>query len=122
MKTYTFSDGYTIPRVLNGCWQLSLGHSLNGPLDHEDILKAFYELKDKGFKDIFVIQRSVETVPISIPEPKNSSAVSSRNLNRAEITRKAICRSIPSMFRISLIFPRSMKLLPAALSKEVSRD
>ncbi|MBQ1533416.1 MAG: aldo/keto reductase [Erysipelotrichaceae bacterium] len=49
MKTYTFSDGYTIPRVLNGCWQLSLGHSLNGPLDHEDILKAFYELKDKGF-------------------------------------------------------------------------
>ena len=51
MKTerYTFSDGYSIPRILNGCWQLSLGHSLNGPLDLPDVKKAFYELRDAGF-------------------------------------------------------------------------
>jgi aryl-alcohol dehydrogenase-like predicted oxidoreductase len=51
MKTerYVFSDGYSIPRVLNGCWQLSLGHSLNGPLDLQDVKKAFYDLTEKGF-------------------------------------------------------------------------
>ena len=36
----TFSDSYRISRVLNGCWQLSLGHSLNGPLDFDDVKKA----------------------------------------------------------------------------------
>ncbi len=51
MKTerYVFSDGYSIPRVLNGCWQLSLGHSLDGPLDFADIKKGFYALKERGF-------------------------------------------------------------------------
>ncbi len=51
MKTerFVFSDGYSIPRVLNGCWQLSLGHSLNGPLDLEDVKKGFYDLRERGF-------------------------------------------------------------------------
>ena len=48
-EVYELSPGYTIPRVLNGCWQLSLGHSLNGPLDMEDVKKAFYLLKESGF-------------------------------------------------------------------------
>jgi len=48
-EKYTFSDSYQISRILNGCWQLSLGHSLNGPLDFDDIRKAFYQLKEKGF-------------------------------------------------------------------------
>ncbi len=47
--TYELAPGYTVPRVLNGCWQLSLGHSLNGPLDFTDIRKAFYALKERGF-------------------------------------------------------------------------
>ncbi|MBQ6654495.1 MAG: aldo/keto reductase [Erysipelotrichaceae bacterium] len=48
-EKYTFSDSYRISRVLNGCWQLSLGHSLNGPLDLEDVRRAFYLLREKGF-------------------------------------------------------------------------
>jgi len=48
-EKFTFSDSYRISRVLNGCWQLSLGHSLNGPLDFDDVKKAFYKLKEKGF-------------------------------------------------------------------------
>ncbi len=48
-ERFTFSDGYSIPRVLNGCWQLSLGHSLDGPLDFGDIRKAFHDLKERGF-------------------------------------------------------------------------
>ena len=48
-ERYVFSDGYSIPRVLNGCWQLSLGHSLNGPLDLSDVRKAFRDLKERGF-------------------------------------------------------------------------
>jgi len=43
------TPGYTISRVLNGCWQLSLGHSLDGDLDMADVKKAFYELCDRGF-------------------------------------------------------------------------
>jgi aryl-alcohol dehydrogenase-like predicted oxidoreductase len=48
-EKYTFSDNYRISRVLNGCWQLSLGHSLNGPLDFADVKKAFYQLRERGF-------------------------------------------------------------------------
>ncbi|MBR2791786.1 MAG: aldo/keto reductase [Erysipelotrichaceae bacterium] len=48
-EKYTFSDSYRISRVLNGCWQLSLGHSLNGPLDPDDVMKAFYRLRENGF-------------------------------------------------------------------------
>ena len=48
-ERYELTPGYTISRVLNGCWQLSLGHSLNGPLDMADVKKAFYELTDRGF-------------------------------------------------------------------------
>ena len=33
---------YTISRVLNGCWQLSKGHSLQGSLDLKDVMKAFH--------------------------------------------------------------------------------
>lgn len=48
-ERYQLAENYSISRVLNGCWQLSLGHSLNGPLDMEDVMKAFYMLKDRGF-------------------------------------------------------------------------
>ena len=43
------APGYEIARVLNGCWQLSLGHSLNGPLDMSDVKKAFCLLEERGF-------------------------------------------------------------------------
>ena len=49
VEKFTLAPGYEISRVLNGCWQLSYGHSLNGPLDLEDVKKAFYELTDAGF-------------------------------------------------------------------------
>ncbi len=48
-ERYQLTDSYSISRVLNGCWQLSLGHSLSGPLDMDDVMKAFYLLKDRGF-------------------------------------------------------------------------
>ena len=40
---------YTISRVLNGCWQLSKGHSLQGSLDLKDVMKAFHMLVEQGF-------------------------------------------------------------------------
>ncbi len=43
------APGYTVSRVINGCWQLSEGHNLKGSLDWKDIMKAFHELAELGF-------------------------------------------------------------------------
>ncbi|MFA9559189.1 aldo/keto reductase [Evansella sp. AB-rgal1] len=40
---------YTISRVINGCWQLSEGHSLKTNVDMQDVMKAFHILAEKGF-------------------------------------------------------------------------
>lgn len=42
-------DGYTCSRVINGCWQLSEGHTLKGQLDFQDVMRAFHELAEQGF-------------------------------------------------------------------------
>jgi len=42
-------DNYTISRVINGCWQLSQGHSLKEQLDMRDVMKAFHALVERGF-------------------------------------------------------------------------
>ena len=59
---------YTISRVLNGCWQLSKGHSLQGSLDLKDVIKAFHMLESKDLQRL--------TVRISTQARKNSSASS----------------------------------------------
>lgn len=41
--------GYSISRVINGCWQLSEGHSLSGALDMADVMSAFHRLVERGF-------------------------------------------------------------------------
>lgn len=48
-KRFSLSRGYTISRVINGCWQLSQGHTIRGELDFADVKKAFYDLFDAGF-------------------------------------------------------------------------
>ncbi len=48
-RKFELSPGYRISRVINGCWQLSEGHSLRGPLDMEDVRRAFHMLVDRGF-------------------------------------------------------------------------
>ncbi|MFS0777529.1 aldo/keto reductase [Neobacillus sp. 3P2-tot-E-2] len=40
---------YSISRVINGCWQLSEGHSLQAKLDMQDVMKAFHMLAERGF-------------------------------------------------------------------------
>ncbi len=45
----SFKNGYTFNRVINGCWQLSAEHCLQGQLDYKDALKAFHMLVDQGF-------------------------------------------------------------------------
>lgn len=45
---FVFPDGYTIPRVINGGWQLSTGHALGAPLDMKDAHDAFARLLDLG--------------------------------------------------------------------------
>lgn len=45
----TFSNGYTFNRVINGCWQLSAEHCLQGKLDIKDALKGFHQLVEQGF-------------------------------------------------------------------------
>ena len=48
-RRYPLTPDYEISRVINGCWQLSEGHSLNGALDMDDVLRAFHMLVDRGF-------------------------------------------------------------------------
>ncbi len=49
VEKYELAKGYHISRVINGCWQLSEGHSLTSALDMQDIMKAFHLLVEKGF-------------------------------------------------------------------------
>lgn len=44
-----FKNGYTFNRVINGCWQLSSEHCLQGHLDTKDALRAFHMLVEQGF-------------------------------------------------------------------------
>lgn len=48
-RKYQMPDGYQINRVINGCWQLSEGHSLTGALDMGDVMRAFHMLYERGF-------------------------------------------------------------------------
>ena len=48
-KKAQFKNGYTFNRVINGCWQLSAEHCLQGKLDIKDAIYAFHQLKDQGF-------------------------------------------------------------------------
>ena len=43
------APGYSISRVINGCWQLSEGHALTAPVDFDDVTRAFFELTARGF-------------------------------------------------------------------------
>ena len=43
------APGYSVSRVINGCWQLSEGHSLTSPIDFDDVTRAFFELTELGF-------------------------------------------------------------------------
>ncbi len=47
-KRIELTPGYSISRVVNGCWQLSEGHSLQGSLDFKDVMRAFHMLAEQG--------------------------------------------------------------------------
>lgn len=42
-------ENYQINRVINGCWQLSEGHSIKNDLDFDDVMRAFHMLAERGF-------------------------------------------------------------------------
>ena len=42
-------NDYSIARVVNGLWQLSDGHALQSTIDRKDVMRAFYELVERGF-------------------------------------------------------------------------
>ncbi len=44
-----FKNGYTFNRVINGCWQLSAEHCLQGKLDVRDAIDGFHQLVQQGF-------------------------------------------------------------------------
>lgn len=48
-RRISLTPDYEISRVINGCWQLSEGHSLDGALDMDDVRRAFHMLVDRGF-------------------------------------------------------------------------
>ena len=48
-KKLKLSNGYTCNRVINGCWQLSAEHCLQGKLDFDDAMNAFHMLVERGF-------------------------------------------------------------------------
>ena len=49
VEKFELAKDYKISRVINGCWQLSEGHSLTAQLDKQDIMLAFNLLAEKGF-------------------------------------------------------------------------
>ena len=49
VERFELAKDYTISRVINGCWQLSEGHSLKSNLDMKDVMKAFHMLAERGF-------------------------------------------------------------------------
>lgn len=49
VERFELAPGYSVSRVLNGCWQLSNGHTLKGGLDLDDVMRAFRELVDRRF-------------------------------------------------------------------------
>lgn len=49
VERFELAPGYSISRVLNGCWQLSHGHTLRGNVDLDDVMLAFRQLVDEGF-------------------------------------------------------------------------
>ena len=49
IKKIELAPDYEITPVLNGLWQLSRGHALDGDLDQQDIQKAFNLLAERGF-------------------------------------------------------------------------
>lgn len=75
----TLNNNYRINRVINGCWQLSEGHSLKNDLDFKDVMKAFHMLAERGFTtfDCGDIYTGVEEfLGKFILELKNGSGVS----------------------------------------------
>ena len=48
-KKCQLKNGYTFNRVINGCWQLSAEHCLQGHLDYDDAIRAFHMLVEQGF-------------------------------------------------------------------------
>jgi len=49
VERFKLAENYTISRVINGCWQLSNGHSLKSAIDTQDVMRAFNLLVEKGF-------------------------------------------------------------------------
>ncbi len=49
MNRYALTDDYSIPRVINGGWQLSAGHALDQPIDLTDAANGYERLMDMGF-------------------------------------------------------------------------
>ena len=41
-KKCQFKNGYTFNRVINGCWQLSAEHCLQGHLDYDDAIRGVF--------------------------------------------------------------------------------
>lgn len=77
------TEGYSISRVLNGCWQLSEGHSLDGALDFSDVKRAFYMLMEQGFTtfdcaDIYT--GSEEFIGGFVKEIRGSSSFSEKDI------------------------------------------
>ena len=56
-QAYELAPGYFINRAINGCWQLSLGHSLNGALDMQDVMRAFRHVEAGGDEPGFLHAR-----------------------------------------------------------------
>ena len=65
-KKAQFKNGYTFNRVINGCWQLSAEHCLQGHLDYDDAIRAFHELWSRDLRRL--------TVPTSTRALRRSSA------------------------------------------------
>ena len=95
-KKAQFKNGYTFNRVINGCWQLSAEHCLQGHLDYDDAIRAFHELVEQGFTtfdcaDIYT--GAEEVLGRFVTE-----------LRRADIIRRKTSRSTRNLCRTRTFF------------------
>lgn len=109
------TEDYNISRVINGCWQLSEGHTIGHTLDFDDVMRAFYMLTERGFTtfDCADIYTGAEDfIGKFIGELKSGSGISPHQIqvHTKYVPDLAILKDVDFAFTESII-DRSLKRL-----------
>ena len=117
IERYELAPGYSIARIINGCWQLTPDHG-GGPTSYEDIAREFAELVDAGFTtfdcaDIYIgVEKAIGRFRRNLSDPEQIQIHTKYAADRDSLhqltpqkTRDAIDRSLSrlSVERLDLL-------------------